>query len=949
MSGRTRRSKGKDPKKAEISAEGTAAEEPVPQSSGESDGGEESQGGDAAALESHQSEEDGRLSDGGEADQAPSEPERREGNATLATLLTQLPAAISRQQQERQSLGTEGPLAANSSLVQRTGNSDKAPAAAFVSGSSTSAGAQGGRIVQMSDAQYQAFLQFAKQNQTIVPSRSTQFTQAVASGGAAIRATPSASSATPSAFKVNPPNQNEEEIVWLDSDGEQQHASLPQKKQKPKSSSSSSSGDGQRKVTITSPKKGGTAKAPAKVAKIRCPNCGNEDASHVHITCREDRRTDLVPSRSSAELNFLKQLDILRRAERVKDKSMRQQGIEEESSGDSIRSEVPSEEEEAEDEDDGMLDDESSYVPSSQSRSVSQSSAGAASSSASSSRLGRLENAVQMLIQAVIPRTQQVEQASLPRLGSNSNSLGGQAGGEPWLSLSAARNLDASGMVGVPVLKASDMLNLTKFEELERKYADYCDKSITINRRTPQPIAKCFDKLLSVLVVSMNSLLDRNSVVRKKFKDLLHEHNYQVSDAILMGMNAKDFSKLYRELITSRTSLASELLSSLIDTPFQRTAPEGEDPFTLTALVIQAMAAFSEKLERCPSDTVSRCTPVQIRDAFVKMILGKEEHHLADFLSCANYQEAARHMLDLDGTGQGISFMKNAQRSGKFKHTGGSAVQSDKEAHRPQPGSSKSDSADWKRLFEDLAPSVEHNASEMQGHESTWKSKYQRLLQIRDGRLREAHMRQIEKGNHKSTDQGGGAAAPYKSRSPPREQRERQDYRDRSRDGSGHRDRQRDGGYDTRRDGNYRRGGGGSQDRPYGFGDERGERYQQRETQHGRSGGNQERAYSSQERERHEVRDQSPHSHSGRAQRSPSAERRVPENESRQRDQKQAQPSSSSTSHSRTQLGAGNAASTRCYNCDGTGHLARDCTHPARGGGTQRRHSASPSSRQREE
>lgn len=76
-------------------------------------------------------------------------------------------------------------------------------------------------------------------------------------------------------------------------------------------------------------------------------------------------------------------------------------------------------------------------------------------------------------------------------------------------------------MVGVPMLKATDMLNLSKFEELERKYADNCDKSITINRRTPQPIAKCFDKLL------------------------FQEHGFQVSESILMSMEAKDFSKLF--------------------------------------------------------------------------------------------------------------------------------------------------------------------------------------------------------------------------------------------------------------------------------------------------------------------------------------------------------------------------------------------------------------------
>ena len=349
-----------------------ALEQEAAEISGEDsdDGKEEQSGGEAVNSAPHQSEEeDGHASEGGASEHEPDQQERREGHATFATLVQQIPAAMRQQQtQEQQSLGEEAVAAATTQVLNKSQTTtDKAlPAQAVTGGVSC--------LVNMTTEQYQAFLQFTKQQQQpqkVIPAMFNP-PQRRASGGNA-RATPTASSATLSAFRVNSQGLPEErEVVLIDSDGERNHhvKSPPPKKSKAKSSSSSSSSERQKTVTITSPKKGGAVKSPGKaLATIRCPNCGDEDSTHVHILCRVDRRTDLVPSRSTAELNFLKQLDVLRRAERVKDKLVKQQLAEAEGDGESVHSEERSEEEDEEAQEDEQneefLDDDSSYVPSS--------------------------------------------------------------------------------------------------------------------------------------------------------------------------------------------------------------------------------------------------------------------------------------------------------------------------------------------------------------------------------------------------------------------------------------------------------------------------------------------------------------------------------------------------------------------------------------------------------
>jgi hypothetical protein len=181
-----------------------------------------------------------------------------------------------------------------------------------------------------------------------------------------------------------------------------------------------------------------------------------------------------------------------------------------------------------------------------------------------------------------------------------------------------------------------------------------------LNKRQPQPIAQCFAKFLPDLKLSFNSHLSRSEVVRKKFKPYLKKTDYKVSEKVLNDMPTQVFSDLYKELVTSRTFMASELITYLMETPFQRSV-EGEK-LTLTALVLQASTAFRERLESCPTQTVNRCTPVQFRDAFVKMVLRQDDRHLADFLHCESWDDAAGAMMDLEGTGQGVTFVKKVQK-----------------------------------------------------------------------------------------------------------------------------------------------------------------------------------------------------------------------------------------------------------------------------------------------
>jgi hypothetical protein len=100
-------------------------------------------------------------------------------------------------------------------------------------------------------------------------------------------------------------------------------------------------------------------------------------------------------------------------------------------------------------------------------------------------------------------------------------------------------------------------------------------------------------------------------------------------------------------------------------------------------------------------------------------------------------------MMDMDGSGQGVTFMKKVQKkSGKAEDQSSSPSQSQPR----QDGKAKPGEKDWERIYHELSAKIEHNDTEMRGHTHTFKDRAKRLLQLRDTRSREAELLRLERG-----------------------------------------------------------------------------------------------------------------------------------------------------------------------------------------------------------
>jgi hypothetical protein len=538
--------------------------------------------------------------------------------------------------------------------------------------------------------------------------------------------------------------------------------------------------------------KASTPKRPAgPVTAWSCPNCGSKEPGHDAVLCTAPRRTDIT--RSIAEEQWLKQLDKLRRDQRhVQYQQMREAAESESGSEIHSESEEEDEESESEEEDSSYLDDTSSYQPSS----ISVSSASSKSHSqerALQERLARLEAILlsgHVTVQptpsittqpaALVRRTDSVALTSQHREPSQNRETNASAvrfSTSPRRAFSDSPTRLTQGMLGCPELeKREDLLVLSKFEALEKKYADYVDRAQD-HDRTPQTMAHCFRKYLPTIVMTLNSLLSRDAAVRRKFKTIFAPGSaYVVTEDMLREWDAHTFRSMYKELCTAKTFMASEVITQLMETRFSRHPPRGQDPYTLTAFVMQATTAFQEKLESMPTQTVKRCSDSQLRDSFVKMILGKDDRHLADFSHCYTWLEAAQSMFDLEGTGQGVNFMRqalqdHAQPQDPSRAAGGQSQRPDERSgdknrdrssdrhtgrqDRSEQGRT-SEPKDWSSILQHLSAQVEHNPRDLEGHVSD-KEKAKRLLSLRDARKREQELNDLERSltNGRSAEQHG--------------------------------------------------------------------------------------------------------------------------------------------------------------------------------------------------
>jgi hypothetical protein len=486
----------------------------------------------------------------------------------------------------------------------------------------------------------------------------------------------------------------------------------------------------------------------------------------------------------------LNKLDNLRRDQRRVQLQQKKEA-EESEGGSAIASES---EEEEEDDDEGSeqegssyLDDTSSYQPSS-ATSSSPSQRSQSQSAALEDRLARIE--ALLMARELTGRQGSGRNAELVTEGrqqqdsigrgqstrqDNSRSAGQtepleadqhyfEQGPTVRFSTSPTRSYSDSvsrlpqGMLGCPELESrEDLLVLQKFEVLEKKYADYVDRAHD-QRRTPQSMAHCFRKYLPTIVMTLNSLLARDAAVRRKYSSVLASCSYTVSEDILKQWDVRMFSNVYKELCTAKTFMASEVITQLMDTKFARHAKKGQDPYTLTAFVMQATTAFQERLESLPTQTVKKCSDTQLRDTFIKMILGKDDRHLADFAHCYTWVEAAQAMFDLEGTGQGVNFLRQALQdhapsSDAPRAGGGPAGRTDRpnergpsERHggRTNDHDDRGDARqDWSAILRRLSAEIAHTPRDLEGHTSD-KDKVKRLMSLRDARKREKELQALE-------------------------------------------------------------------------------------------------------------------------------------------------------------------------------------------------------------
>ena len=506
-------------------------------------------------------------------------------------------------------------------------------------------------------------------------------------------------------------------------------------------------------------------------------------------------------------------------------------------------------------------------------------------------------------------------------------------------------------MEGYPECKPDDLLDMVKFEVLLLQYHKYVDTANDKNRRH-HSLVYCFENHANELAGAMMNLANHPVVTHP----WLPRGTMMTADSVLQLDNVT-FTRLYKDLCEEGISKPSQVLTQLRKVQFTRTGPK------INAIVMRAAASFRDRLRTLPSTAVAQCEAKQVRDAFVKMMLGVAEVNLADYVHLATWELVMNDMLAISGTSETQAFLERVQSPFSVRCPGeieplmsrtptpspssmtptagvggaGLAAQesSGQWSSETNAANKEDDIHIWKGQYQRMCQEVSHTKEDMAGCD-TYKKRFKRLQQIQRTR-REYEEEPMTQQQEWRTNRGGGGTSHGGFRGEGGSQRGGYGGMLGDRAGFGG---QR-GGYGSDRGGFGGQRGGYGGDRG-GYGGDRGgqgggrgapwrPQADMREHYGGQQGGQ------TQWPQRHS-QDQTQQRQIGNGGEAPQwqHQRQIGEGggTSQPRPPSPRPQPIVDGSQSRSQLG-GSSPARACFNCQEVGHMARDCPRPQRqrGGG----------------